>query len=418
MTIKRTYYRGILSCQFSTRNRSKLGPLNHQSEIVLEPRFRLLDAQEISESEMPEISDFNNDAHIFQKSNSDVEIYSSLYPSGIKRTFESVLLILDKKNGEDLNSNPIETYLNNTGNEKPFQQNFHALKNNDNHGKITGLAFFTVSEKLDAAGNVLIPEIKVNIPSSAGNLFLINKKIVEVGNFTTDLSRRKGCASILNPFRSNGLLPSIFGGSSSSGRSGCMSMLKLFGLLGFLLGLFSMLMNTCNKNKAQVLPTPIHDTIFQEVIKTVTDTLTITKSDTVSFVDSTIKTTYEMVSLPNVQFYTNSRVLLPGSANDLQKLAEYLLKNDNLNATIYGHTDNVGKPDENLKLSQERAESVKQFLTSLGVLPERLKAIGMGDKKPKADNSKEEGRMLNRRVEVKLMEQEKVETKRTQLEEN
>ena len=121
-----------------------------------------------------------------------------------------------------------------------------------------------------------------------------------------------------------------------------------------------------------------------------------------------------MVSLPNVQFYTNSHVLLPASAKDLQKLAEYLLKNETLNATVYGHTDNVGNSSDNLKLSQARAESVKQFLVNLGVADTRLGAIGMGDSKPKGDNGTEEGRMLNRRVEVKLTSNESTETKRTQ----
>jgi outer membrane protein OmpA-like peptidoglycan-associated protein len=176
-------------------------------------------------------------------------------------------------------------------------------------------------------------------------------------------------------------------------------------------------LSTCNNNSSQtsdVPVQPIRDTVYMEVVKTIVDTLTITKSDTVSFVDSTINTTYEMVSLPNVQFYTNSRVLLPSSVSDLQKLAEYLIKNADLTATIFGHTDNVGNPEVNLKLSQERAESVKQFLMNLGIESKRLNAVGMGASKPKGDNSTEEGRMLNRRVEVKLVESEKTETIRTQ----
>ena len=418
MTIKRTYYKGTLNSQFSTKNRSKLGPLNHQAEILLESRFRLYDAVEISESDIPKISELDNKAYIFQNSNAEVEIYSELNPSGIKRTSESVLLILNNADEKGSKANPINNYLKNTGEEKVFQRKFYALQSNQTHGKISGLAYFTVTEKLDSEGKFILPIIKEVKPQSIANLTLVYSKLNNFGIAANDLSQRRGCASIFNPLRSSGLLPSLSSGGSKNGLSGCMSMLKLFGILAFLIAALSMLLNTCNKNKVQAVLPPIHDTIVKEVIKTVTDTLTITKSDTVSFVDSTIKTTYEMVSLPNVQFYTNSRVLLPGSANDLQKLAEYLLKNENLNATIYGHTDNVGKSEDNLKLSQERAESVKQFLTSLGVAPDRLKATGMGDTKPKADNTKEEGRMLNRRVEVKLMEQEKVETKRTQVEEN
>ena len=157
----------------------------------------------------------------------------------------------------------------------------------------------------------------------------------------------------------------------------------------------------------------IHDTVKVEVIKDRVDTLTIVKSDTLSIVDSTTRVNYETVSLPNVQFYTNSDTLLPSSAIDLQKLAEYLIKNDSLSATIYGHTDNVGNPASNLQLSQRRAESVKRFLTSLGVQESRLTAVGMGDKEPKGDNNTTEGRLMNRRVEVKLIKTEFVTTKRS-----
>ena len=121
------------------------------------------------------------------------------------------------------------------------------------------------------------------------------------------------------------------------------------------------------------------------------------------------------MTLKNVQFYTNSDVLIPSSAKDLQQLAEYLTKNDSLNATIFGHTDNTGDPKYNLYLSQKRAESVIKFLISLGIKTDRLKARGMGDKVPIGDNNIKEGRLMNRRVEVKLMEKVKIEKKRTQI---
>jgi outer membrane protein OmpA-like peptidoglycan-associated protein len=151
------------------------------------------------------------------------------------------------------------------------------------------------------------------------------------------------------------------------------------------------------------------------VIKEKLDTLMILKTDTLSFVESTTNNKYETVNLPNVQFYTNSDVLIPSSAKELQQLAEYLVKNDSLNATVFGHTDNVGDPLANLKLSQRRAESVKNFLSSLGIVPNRITAKGLGDTQPKADNSKEEGRLMNRRVEVVLTNNQFVTTKRTQI---
>jgi OOP family OmpA-OmpF porin len=155
---------------------------------------------------------------------------------------------------------------------------------------------------------------------------------------------------------------------------------------------------------------PIHDTVYKR------DTIRIKQEgDTLKFVDSTIETTVEMVPLPNVQFKTNSNILLPGSEKDLQQLAQNLIKNKNVNATIIGHTDNVGKPEANLLLSQRRAESVRQALIRYGVEANRLKAIGKGDTEPKSDNLDKEGRMLNRRVEVILTKQKVSKTKRTQL---
>ncbi len=66
---------------------------------------------------------------------------------------------------------------------------------------------------------------------------------------------------------------------------------------------------------------------------------------------------------------------------------------------IEGHTDNVGKPDKNKKLSQDRANSVKDYLVKKGVEAERLTAVGFGDEKPMADNKTPAGREANRRVE-------------------
>lgn len=86
----------------------------------------------------------------------------------------------------------------------------------------------------------------------------------------------------------------------------------------------------------------------------------------------------------------------------MEKLAVYLLQNLELKATIIGHTDNVGEKQKNLILSQQRAESVMSYLINLGVSADRISAIGKGDQEPRADNETEEGRLMNRRVEVEL----------------
>jgi len=92
-----------------------------------------------------------------------------------------------------------------------------------------------------------------------------------------------------------------------------------------------------------------------------------------------------------------------------------LIKNDSLQATILGHTDNTGDSKANLDLSQRRAESVKKFLVNIGVKDSNLKAIGKGDTEPKAPNTTKEGRLMNRRVEVKLQQNQISKTKRIEL---
>jgi outer membrane protein OmpA-like peptidoglycan-associated protein len=196
---------------------------------------------------------------------------------------------------------------------------------------------------------------------------------------------------------------------------GCLPFLLALAFLGWLI--WCVILGNCDKSKQQQMEQIkiIHDTVFVEVYKEKVDTLTIVKIDTLTYVDKTTKTNYEMISLQNVQFKTNEDVLLPSSAKELQKLAEYLMKNEDMTAEIIGHTDNVGKPASNKLLSKQRAESIKRFLISLGINGARLNAVGMGDTQPKTANDTEEGRMMNRRVEVKLSKTEKIETKREEV---
>lgn len=88
---------------------------------------------------------------------------------------------------------------------------------------------------------------------------------------------------------------------------------------------------------------------------------------------------------------------------DLEEYAEYLKENKAYQIVIYGYTDDVGSEESNKKLSQNRANSVKKVLVDYGVKKIRLTAIGMGEKNPIADNSTQEGRAKNRRIEVDLL---------------
>jgi outer membrane protein OmpA-like peptidoglycan-associated protein len=80
-----------------------------------------------------------------------------------------------------------------------------------------------------------------------------------------------------------------------------------------------------------------------------------------------------------------------------------LKKNPSLKIEISGHTDDVGNEQSNLKLSQSRAEAVKNYLTEKGITADRLTAKGYGKSKPIALNSTEEGRKQNRRTEFTVL---------------
>lgn len=88
----------------------------------------------------------------------------------------------------------------------------------------------------------------------------------------------------------------------------------------------------------------------------------------------------------------------------LDKVVRLLTAIPSMNLTIAGHTDNVGDPSANLKLSQARALSVYNYLIARGVLVTRLSHEGYGDTKPIADNQSEQGRERNRRVEFGIVQ--------------
>jgi OOP family OmpA-OmpF porin len=102
-----------------------------------------------------------------------------------------------------------------------------------------------------------------------------------------------------------------------------------------------------------------------------------------------------------ILFETGKSDVKPESTPTLKEIAATLKQHPDLKVEVQGHTDNVGKPDANLKLSQARADAVKQVLTSeYGVDASQLTAKGYGDTKPAADNKTAEGRANNRRVEL------------------
>jgi outer membrane protein OmpA-like peptidoglycan-associated protein/tetratricopeptide (TPR) repeat protein len=109
------------------------------------------------------------------------------------------------------------------------------------------------------------------------------------------------------------------------------------------------------------------------------------------------------VILKNIFFDVNRYELKPESSTELDNIVELLKENPSLKIQINGHTDNVGKPADNLKLSNNRANAVIQYLIAKGIDPKRLSSKGWGETQPLADNSSEEGRARNRRTEMKVM---------------
>jgi OmpA-OmpF porin, OOP family len=101
-------------------------------------------------------------------------------------------------------------------------------------------------------------------------------------------------------------------------------------------------------------------------------------------------------------FDTNSATLQPASDDQLRNIAAILKAFPNAKIKIGGYTDNTGDKAANLKLSQDRANSVMAELEKLGVAPDRLEAQGYGDDHPVADNSTEEGRQKNRRISMRV----------------
>lgn len=112
----------------------------------------------------------------------------------------------------------------------------------------------------------------------------------------------------------------------------------------------------------------------------------------------------ESIVLSNVFFAFGTSTLLEESRVDLDKVLDIMQKNPSLKVELAGHTDNIGKPADNQRLSEQRAKAVFDFLVSKGVASERLSYKGYGDTKPVADNSTEEGRAQNRRTTFTVVE--------------
>jgi len=120
--------------------------------------------------------------------------------------------------------------------------------------------------------------------------------------------------------------------------------------------------------------------------------------------------------IPPIEFEFDKAILLPSSKQTLELLADIMLEQDHhllqndrlpddqddLKLMIFGHTCDIGSDEYNQWLSQKRAEAVKDYLMSLGVMGEYIRAKGYGESHPLVPNDSEENRATNRRVEFVL----------------
>jgi outer membrane protein OmpA-like peptidoglycan-associated protein len=107
-----------------------------------------------------------------------------------------------------------------------------------------------------------------------------------------------------------------------------------------------------------------------------------------------------IVNLSDVLFDFDQASLKPGAKEKLAKVSGILLAYPTLHLNVEGHTDSVGTDDYNLKLSQRRADAVRDYLTSNGISAANVQSIGLGKAGPVASNDTASGRQQNRRVEM------------------
>lgn len=391
-----TYYKGILNSQFHVPDvKDRQG--TRMGNIVLERRFLLKDPIEITENEFRDkVANRHSDGAIaWQRrfvdshANQSYQIQPHVYQKGREVIeFETA----GNETAEIVDELFVE-YSPTEANKAYNSWDFIAQKDHSFHGRISG------------EGYCRVPLLSVE---ERAKQF---EELNEIERIKI-LKNRRGCFHRFMPNRNP---MSVFtGGINTPGvgmgggcmKKGCGSMgcglLSLLALLALLL----LLWKSCDKTEEaqqQNSNRVIHDTVYIKEKKQIKE-----------FVDSTTIEKTDAILLPNVQFYTNSANLLPYSIQSIQELADYMAEHPNINAVIKGHTDDVGDAEANLKLSQARAETVKQVLISFGISSERIEAKGFGERNPKTQDQTVEARAINRRVEVELTNTEKVETKRTE----
>ena len=108
----------------------------------------------------------------------------------------------------------------------------------------------------------------------------------------------------------------------------------------------------------------------------------------------------------SVLFASNQSALLPEARSRLDQVSDVLLSTRERHIMVEGHTDSQGSNSYNMDLSQRRADSVRNYIVQRGYEADLIKARGLGEGNPIADNGSAEGRANNRRVEI-IIERDK-----------
>jgi len=427
-----TYYKGQFRSQFHLESPSVI--LGHgvtRHSLQLEEKWQLFNSIKILESDYDSQAKCSND-----DTNCQCKLHSDVVPSinGEGNHWIEVYAGDETKDGRlELIDEHTIFYTNEGLKLNEDVGGFYAHQ--EKSGKFTGEAFIRVvedPEKIRVAYAQKLNDEKLNTQNvkkgfEAPFKCCFNRTSKLIGRLVPFGNRKGLFAEPSNPLGSpkqaqpgclDRPIPCFRGGcfngpttirgcfSAAQQPGGCLSMgwlgrlLGLLALLGLLLYLLSLL-KSCDRTSGDRV-VYVHDTVVVEVIKERVDTIEVVRIDTTKFLKTNKTKTTDVVELPNVQFETDKDILVPGSLPDIQKLAEFLIKNKHVNAEIYGHTDNVGDRQHNLDLSERRADAVKKLLVSLGVESSRIKTKGYGPDRPKNKNETPEGRLMNRRVEVRL----------------
>jgi len=104
----------------------------------------------------------------------------------------------------------------------------------------------------------------------------------------------------------------------------------------------------------------------------------------------------------DVTFDLDSDMVRPGLYNELDRIAQIMIKYPQTSILVEGHTDSTGSETYNQQLSERRATNVKNLLVQRGVQEFRVNILGYGESRPVATNATPEGRQMNRRVEIRI----------------